>query len=556
MSSLPSDVLNLSRDSSPSLVRSDSSEEADWRNDDEDKVGARKRLKAKYECLDQDQIDDEIQIQERDSQSDHSSYNDSSPGGDSPLPQADGDELNLEEQLKQDEAVREKEREDYRAIWLPLPANIRKLAASLGPLPKEVPRIEHDAKIWSDLLETEGYEPFLKSVMQDEEMANGKVPDGVMLALLRIAASMHLQILSLIMHGNLALAYKTKYEIRRTLDSIRQRSGQSPGIYWQGLCNDQGISPTPNEIRKIVESVETYCEHSNDADALAFAYGVDTFKYKKLSKSDTKKGYRHYLKGDSEKTRQRQNYDSSPDPTQKLKVLAWCKMVRVRIDSMDPLEQDKPLAMPLCEIGYSWECLERLTQHKNHQSSNYVMNLCEAVCSMLYHRGALSKNYHMLQFVIFNCWEPAQGILAELFFTRVGHGYIFNGGGFSHYPAGLSNDSVMTRFPDFTVWERLKRYAIQYSPYEQNLKWQNARIKAGLKGIEATSAEKKRKAEETLETSMKDEWEREQNEEAERNKKFARTKSADQRLKEATEAVFEKRFTESERDLTFLQGYE
>jgi hypothetical protein len=69
------------------------------------------------------------------------------------------------------------------------------------------------------------------------------------------------------------------------LDYTRQRSSQSPGIYWQGLCDDNGISPTPNEIRKIVEAVERYCEHDpNDSDACSLAFGVDTFQYTKLDK--------------------------------------------------------------------------------------------------------------------------------------------------------------------------------------------------------------------------------------------------------------------------------
>jgi hypothetical protein len=53
-------ALNLSQDASPTQTRSDSDEEAQsWRNDDANKVKARRRLKAKYECVDEDQLEEE-----------------------------------------------------------------------------------------------------------------------------------------------------------------------------------------------------------------------------------------------------------------------------------------------------------------------------------------------------------------------------------------------------------------------------------------------------------------------------------------------------------------
>ncbi|KAE9994310.1 hypothetical protein EG327_011412 [Venturia inaequalis] len=214
----------------------------------------------------------------------------------------------------------------------------------------------------------------------------------------------------------------------------------------------------------------------------------------------------------------------------------------------------------------------------------------------------------MAQYVVYNCWEPVQGILSELLFTRLGHGYIFNGGGFSHYPAGLSNDSVMTKFPDLSRWKMLERYATEYSPFGQNLKWQVTIVKAQEEVIRSASAEKKRKAEDgleevmavrpssrprrqretsgrlgdsptvrrrinlkrqvaivkaqeevikpasaektrkaedSLEEVMAVQWQAEQ----ERRKKFARTKSGKDREKECQEAVFRVRLTDVEHDV-------
>jgi hypothetical protein len=239
-----------------------------------------------------------------------------------------------------------------------------------------------------------------------------------------------------------------------------------------------------------------------------------------------------------------------------VKVLAWCKMVRARLDSNeDPADQNKPLAMPLCEIGYSADCVKRLGQHENHQSSNYIMNLCEAVCGMMGIRRKLSKDYKMHQYVIYYCCEPAQGILAELFFTRVGHGYIMKGGGFSHYPAGLSNDTVLKGEgrSNWVHWDKLERFAAEYSPLEQNVEWARTRRKAKNEARKKLLAEEWRKVEEELDATAKTQWDLEQRM-ADRSTKFSRIQSEKDRLREATIALHKHGCEEADVDAALSEG--
>ncbi|KAF2418218.1 hypothetical protein EJ08DRAFT_703193 [Tothia fuscella] len=127
----------------------------------------------------------------------------------------------------------------------------------------------------------------------------------------------------------------------------------------------------------------------------------------------------------------------------------------------DPEERRMPMAMPLNEVGYANNCVRRLEAHAAHTSSNYIMNLAESalvLAAKLNGKGdrAVRYGYQVKQWVIYNLFEPAQGVLAEIFFSKLCHSYIHNGGGFSHYPAGLSNESY-TCFAKNLVWDISKR---------------------------------------------------------------------------------------------------
>jgi hypothetical protein len=96
------------------------------------------------------------------------------------------------------------------------------------------------------------------------------------------------------------------------------------------------------------------------------------------------------------------------------------------------------------------------------------MNLAEAVAAVLFQRGKLTKRYSMKQFIIFICQEPSHGSLSEIVLTRLAEGYMGNGGGFSHYPAGRSNDSALKT--DAIEWGKCLEYAVDASPLGDNLK--------------------------------------------------------------------------------------
>lgn len=137
------------------------------------------------------------------------------------------------------------------------------------------------------------------------------------------------------------------------------------------------------------------------------------------------------------------------DEAQAEKCSAWIENVRHRISS---LPADQPLERPLAEVGYATTPIERLDQHARHSSSNYLMNLCEAICWVLY-----GDRYSITQYVVFHSFHLTHAMYAEIVLSRIGLVYTTQGGGFSHHPAGISHPDAKGVGKDYytDVEERL-----------------------------------------------------------------------------------------------------
>jgi hypothetical protein len=127
----------------------------------------------------------------------------------------------------------------------------------------------------------------------------------------------------------------------------------------------------------------------------------------------------------------------------------------------------KSLKHPLIEVGYSNRPQARLKKHTSHSSTNYAGYLAESVATVLFDRGSLKKLYEMKQFIIFICHAQSHDALSGIVLTRPAEGYMGNGGGFTHDPAGRSNDSAL-KTPE-SEWNAYARYTLERSLLRHNL---------------------------------------------------------------------------------------
>lgn len=252
-------------------------------------------------------------------------------------------------------------------------------------------------------------------------------------------ATMHHKVFQGHMNGNLEAQDVEDQETSTELRKIRNRviETSQPAIYRQALVDDRGKSPTPNQLLSVLDDIEHHYL-SPDPDPIIVA-SIDSFKNPKSSRNAARQGYRKYLA----------RKPGSPCSRSRIHRLdMFCSKLRKRLLSIPHSDRDQPLKEPLSEMGYSMEVLKRLKRHRDHQNSNFIMNLFEAACERLY-PGVFS----IKQNIIFLIFDKMHASLSEIALTALGQGYIFNAGGFSFHPAG-QNNATANRFSDdlYKTW--------------------------------------------------------------------------------------------------------
>ncbi|KAI7268118.1 hypothetical protein KC345_g7713 [Hortaea werneckii] len=213
-------------------------------------------------------------------------------------------------------------------------------------------------------------------------------------------------------------------KMRKEAEDAADEARKLPGIYGNWLVDEDGESPSPTELREMIEKVRDYVdENGDDFDANE----VDGQKTPVVKRKNSSQGVRKYLSKDDGKT-----------ITERVAhINNFCDQLEARLDLVPTSDVDKPLRAPLCEFGFSINLVKRLKEHKNHVNSNYIMNLFEAVAMSLH-----GSKYAIEQHVIYIIPWGHLCELAEIFATRIGFGMTGLGGGFSHQLPGRNNSSA------------------------------------------------------------------------------------------------------------------
>ena len=123
-----------------------------------------------------------------------------------------------------------------------------------------------------------------------------------------------------------------------------------------------------------------------------------------------------------------------------IRVFRRALRARIRYDTTyEGFAMKDRMQAPLCEWGYTINHDRREKQHQTYSSSNWLMCMTEAFC-----RERWGDKYRIKFFNVYNVPLLALASYAEAFITVIGQGYVVNGGGFSHHPAGRSVGGSMS----------------------------------------------------------------------------------------------------------------
>lgn len=290
-----------------------------------------------------------------------------------------------------------------------------------------------------------------------------------------ILFSMEPRVLKGLLEGNLAHQYKNNTEVRDRLDELWGNRFTQPSIYAQMLADADGRSPTIAELRQVIKQLRDYSDVENGN--VTVAHAIDRRRHPSWEMADTEDGVRRYF------TYNAGAHEAVNRPDE---LEEFCQNLEERLQ--EHADQDQPFPRLLTEVGYSKQSDRRLKFHREHKSSNWLMNLTQAVLEVLF-----PDRFYLWQFVVFYIFTPKMAALAEILITHFAHGYTSTGEGFSTYAAGRSVTSVR----DFTPaeWDEFLKDTLENTPIQRNyaaqLDLREALIQLGRREIEKIE-EKKR----------------------------------------------------------------
>ncbi|KAL1599585.1 hypothetical protein SLS60_007388 [Paraconiothyrium brasiliense] len=283
--------------------------------------------------------------------------------------------------------------------------------------------------------------------------------------------------------GNLARDRRQNQRLNLILRHLNLQAQFMPSIYHQQLVDKRGESPSCSQFLQALPIARNYIFGTDHADAkrMDTDYGcyVDDDMANELdcTRHDiditlSRQSFRKFLwtqsfvdtKAKSKAAKRpkpssgtgrcqeiftpargsngtRMKHQKLSDP--RVKQAIWfCDELEKRLEAIDVGDRDKPLAHPLVEVGYSERSIERLKKHAAHESSNYLMNMFQAILEVLAKKDKKFSKVFLEQHVIYLIWHVEQAEISEIGWTKLAEGYTSNAGGFSHYPAGQSNYSA------------------------------------------------------------------------------------------------------------------
>lgn len=361
------------------------------------------------------------------------------------------------------------------------------LSVNLPPSPS---RESHETlfvrrRRWSRLLHQKDYRGLITSVLETElpkyTSDTAFLPTSfasTMTECALILASAPL-IFTAAVDGVLAKDYLTSPELQAEYAAIQERAHIQPSIYIHLLADEQGLAPSANQLMAIQENILKYIT-PNSPECNALADLIDNI-------SHTTSPFQSHSPTESPSSRKYLRTRDMPLSATRIRTLqALCTGLQTRHSATPPRHRDSPLRYPLTECGYAIDSHRRLSQRRARQSSNYVMNLVEDICTHLHRTGQFQQRFYMHQFIIYLIFRPTQAEIAEIFCSGLLQVWVDEGGGFNHYPAGRSNRSA--RGVRDEQWRAHDRFARENSRLLENVRAQRLMAEEMLERLNEQAA--------------------------------------------------------------------
>ncbi|KAJ6199355.1 hypothetical protein J3E72DRAFT_373806 [Bipolaris maydis] len=339
-------------------------------------------------------------------------------------------------------------------------------------------------QIINHLLQSNHYQALITEVLKQElpKYTNSTVIDTTNMihhmrecALILASAS---PIFTAAIAGDLPSRLLTDPELQSGYTALSDRAHYQPSIYAHFLTDTQGTPPTPNQYLTISNIVQEYLAENTVSQ---HAWHVDNMTHPPVSVDSSGAGHRKYLHTtNSAKSRSAKRSET---------LHRFCTAAHQRWLDTPASLRDTPFTCPPAEVGYSRHAHCRLRQHRMRQSSNYIMNLVEDICSYLNRIGVFEQQFSMHGYVIFLLFRSGQAAIAEILCSGLLQVWVEGGGGFNACPAGRSVTTA--KRVGKGEWAEYERWVREKSGVVENMRVQRQRAEEWRRALEWEDEESK-----------------------------------------------------------------
>ena len=356
---------------------------------------------------------------------------------------------------------------------------------------------------WVSLLRLKHYEPVISEVLSQElpkyknrTTVNATKSVQYIRECARILAS-EPPILMSAVEGDFVRRIRTDSDLKQEYDLICKNAEQQLSIYIHQFADRDGIPPTPNQLLTIRDYIADYIsDNLSEGKASEDASQIDRVLSGRplVDKETLARVHRKYLCTEH----------CSRSKKRVGTLEQFCQGAQKRRHETPASLRDTPIRYPLGECGYAENSHKRLKQHRERQSSNYVTNLVEDVCTHLHNIGIFEQRFTMHQYIVYLIDRREQVEIAEIFCSALLQVWVSSGGGFNSYPAGLSVNSA--KKVSSVDWASYEMNTTLHSPITENMRmqqlradeWQQALRWTGENAVDSETRESASQAEDCM----------------------------------------------------------
>lgn len=208
-------------------------------------------------------------------------------------------------------------------------------------------------------------------------------------------------------------------EISHWVTRQHENGGDVPTIYARILHDDQGRSPTPNQLLQVLDCLRKYISGEPAHDKLCMSIDNQA-RQRSSSEADIRTGGHKFLNGKSNRVQT---------------IVTFISALEHLLEDVDQNVCHQPWVRNLKYIGYTSRFIKRTNEH-DYKSSSWLMDLFSHICRYLFREGS-NPVFEFRSYIVAYPVSYSESQLAEELLCRITGSYYYGGMGFNLQNGGL-----------------------------------------------------------------------------------------------------------------------